>query len=172
MSDGAEEAPERILSVAVGSAEQAKIDASDAVRWALTDLAANMLRVCRGAGRPWDIGPQCSDIVQAYERYREAHGCYPSSDEVQAAVAVPRDEQTPDRDYEYAVQDLVAGSLQLAASRMLGQRMQIARAETQLRDGFNGMQRALDAGQARYQAYLEERRAAERAHRPKAKSRP
>ena len=170
MADGSEDAPENIVTLLSGSGERAKVDTSNAVRWALVDLAANMLRVCRGAGRPWEIGPQCSVVVDACERYREAHGCYPSSDEVQEAVAVPRDELNPDRDYEYAVQDLIRGSLQLTASRLLGQSLQIARGESQLREGFDGMKRVLDARQARHEAYLEARRLAEQAHKPKAKS--
>jgi hypothetical protein len=57
-------------------AEIAENDALAAVEWALRDLAANILRVVRGAGKPYDLGRQAVEFANALVAYREAAGVY------------------------------------------------------------------------------------------------
>jgi len=49
------------------------------LRWPLKRLAANVLRIVRGAGRPEELGRQCAEVVKAYRDYHDALGEWPSS---------------------------------------------------------------------------------------------
>jgi hypothetical protein len=44
----------------------------------LRELTANLMRVTRGAGRPFQIGQQAQGLVEALIAYRDATGLYPS----------------------------------------------------------------------------------------------
>ena len=64
----------------------AKAKAKEDVENELTDFAINFLRVVAGAGRPWEVFRDMVACVNAAQAYREAHGCYPSSWEIAAAL--------------------------------------------------------------------------------------
>ena len=48
----------------------ARRQAMDKVRWALRDLAANLMVITRGAGKPWEIGRQAQQLVNELLAYR------------------------------------------------------------------------------------------------------
>lgn len=151
------------------------IAASD-VRWALIELAANIMRISRGAGRSPDIGPQCVGVIESFEAYRQVVGMWPSSYEISTALAwMPDHEERVQLNWserEYSVADIVGGSLQIAASSLLRQRTQEAAGENQMYRGLNGVyDLRRQAAEERAAAEVAERRA-KRATSPRSKTKP
>lgn len=136
-------------------------------RWrfgvALRQLAANLIRVTRGAGQGYSVGEQANTLLEVAVQYRDAFGHWPSDWEYREAL-----QHEDDRDDEYgprqqrqdAIDTIIRGSLQIAASRMLEQPLQVKAGE-----------RELDAGLRDYVEWQEARRnewaARDAAARPK-----
>jgi hypothetical protein len=57
----------------------------------LRDLTANLMRVARGAGKPYEVGRQTQALIDAMIKYRDATGHFPSSYELTNAVTAERD---------------------------------------------------------------------------------
>ena len=68
-------------------------DAKDLVQWALRDLAANILRVTRGAGKSYELGQQAQYFVECLIAYRQVVGCYPASWDLDAMLGVEKDQE-------------------------------------------------------------------------------
>jgi hypothetical protein len=115
------------------------------VRFFLVKLAANMLRVSRGAGRPSDIGMQCLELLKSFEKYREVVGQNPLSQDIADALNF-RNSREANGYPEYengrtrAIHEILAGSLQYVASEYLNQHPQIATGETQLLEGIRKLE--------------------------------
>lgn len=58
------------------------------VQRALRELAANIMRVVDGNGRPDMIGPQAQALVYAMDAHRSISGRTPSGDEIAAVLSV------------------------------------------------------------------------------------
>lgn len=122
-------------------AEAAREGAVDEVGSRLRDLAANMLRVIRGAGKPWEIGGQAQAVIESMIEYREVVGHFPSSEEVASALDIERDPEwmarasAETRHFDDAQQTVIHGALQIAASRLLGQNTQEAAGRHELFGG-------------------------------------
>jgi len=103
-------------------------------------LAANVIRVVRGAGRPEELGRQCAEVVQAYRDYHEALGEWPSSYLIGETLSVRHREYRAKTDraweWEDAIHQMVAGGLQVAASQLLEQRTQEQAGEREMFDGL------------------------------------
>ena len=112
------------------------------VEWALKDLAANLMRITRGAGKPYLVGRQAQELIEALKAYREAVGLYPGSDEISAALNIQEDLRLSgqlsrsENSRRYAKEMLVRGGLQIAASRLLGQSTQESAGSSELYQGF------------------------------------
>ncbi|MDT9598549.1 hypothetical protein [Sphingosinicella rhizophila] len=113
--------------------------AGQELRWPLKELAANMMRIVRGAGRPEDVGHQCAAVLAAYQAYREATERFPPPEVISEALTLPhREVPGGDRlrqDIEDADEMVVDGSLQIAASRLLDQMTQVAAGREEMRRG-------------------------------------
>ena len=70
MSD--EEKPRLVAQIA--EADLARRRESNRVAWALRNLTANLLRIVRGAGKPYDVMRQIDAFVEAVISYEEAVG--------------------------------------------------------------------------------------------------
>lgn len=121
--------------------------AAEQVRGRLIELAANVLRVSRGAGRPYSVGNECLAVVQAIQAYREAAGQWPPSELIASALdftGPSRDGKMSDeaRAAEYARERIIRGAMQFAASSLLGQRTQISAGESEMRAGIQALDRA------------------------------
>jgi hypothetical protein len=135
-----------------------RIFAEQELRNALHDTAANMLRVIRGAGRPYELVKQFSNVVQIAIKFRDAFGHWPPShmlgemlamhdevhemDEKQSAGRFTKADM--DRWYEdgtmdrkYAEQSIKAGALQIVASQFVGQTLQERAGESEMSHGIN-----------------------------------
>jgi len=105
----------------------------------LIELAANIIRVVRGAGRPYDVIVQCDEVVKAAVEVRDKSKRLPSQESVASALRLKHEEidySKPWADRESARQDMVSGALQIAASRLLGQPLQIAQGEREMHGAY------------------------------------
>jgi hypothetical protein len=140
--------------------EQPRRDALAAVRRALREMTANLLRMARGAGKPYLIVGQLNELTTALIAYSEkSGGMMPSDHEFKKALAPIEydplfrstygDVEAERRD---AIQQIVRGSLQLVASQMLGQSTQEAAGRSEMHAGsralgeINKQQRAPQRG--------------------------
>lgn len=126
-------------------------------RSALRETAANMLRIIRGAGKPYALLMQMSDVVTAAVTLRDITGHLPTEvlervlhgDSETEAIWEKRrtgaiDEATIDRwqedgtiDVKYAESTIKAGVLQIIASQFVGQALQERAGESEMSDGIN-----------------------------------
>jgi len=111
----------------------------------LIELATNLMRVVRGAGRPDDIIDNCAGVLTAALEYQETTKRYPHSFEVASALRL---EHEPIIDYQsfwagrqLAIRDMISGSLQVAASTLIGQRLQIDQGKKEMDGAFREMER-------------------------------
>jgi len=122
-------------------AELARREATLKMRWVLRELAANLMRITRGAGEPWEVGRQTQELVNTLVAHREACGHMPGSEEIAAALAIE------ERNWAQGVSDaasemldagdtIVRGCLQIAASHLLGQNTQLAAARDEMHEGI------------------------------------
>lgn len=104
----------------------------------LQALTANLLRVSRGAGKPWQIPDDALAVVEATLAYQEAAGIGPSCSETEAALSLdwPRGTGSEQCFYD-AERNMVEGAMQMVASELLGQRTQRSAGSTQLHQGWS-----------------------------------
>jgi hypothetical protein len=133
--------------------ERTERHARSMVSWRLRDLTANLIRVARGAGRPYEIEEQAAGLLEACEAYRESVGHGVSSDDIAGMLRV-RHYLDPDREWtgeqhtwNMGEERMVAGALQIAASRLLGQGAQEARGHSEMFDGLQIIERQREENQ-------------------------
>jgi hypothetical protein len=135
-----------------------RIFAEQELRNRLHETAANMLRIIRGAGKPYELVTQLNDVVKAAIKFRDAFGHWPPSHVLSEMLAMHDDVHEMDEkhaagrftkedmdrwyddgtiDRKYAVQAIKAGVLQTIASQFVGQTLQERAGETEMRDGIN-----------------------------------
>ena len=125
-------------------ADLAKREKLDEVERRFVDLASNVLRVVRGAGKPGDIGDQASALAWAYIEFEKVAGHYPFPEHIaEAANIAPTHDQlskmSPENYEEVASEhQIIKGALQIAASRLLRQRTQESAGDNEM---FEGMRR-------------------------------
>jgi coenzyme F420-reducing hydrogenase gamma subunit len=94
------------------------------VERAVRELAANIMRVVNGTGRPEMIGPQAQALVNAMDAHRSIAGCAPSPNEIADVLnIVAKAERVAllnlEREAEMrATQNLMSRALPIAASRL------------------------------------------------------
>lgn len=136
------------LVVTNTGAERARTWATEAVSWAVRDLAANLLRIVRGAGKPHEVVGQIAGLTQALASYREAfgHGLLPHELSGMLSIDHPEEWRTGLKNSAlhrlYAEERIVRGALQVAASRLVEQRTQERVGERELRDGVRDLEDA------------------------------
>jgi len=135
-------------------AELARRQAIDKVRLALRELAANLMRIVRGDGKPWEVGQQAQELVNTLVAYREACGHMPDPDEITAALSI-EDKAGGLSDVALdrldARDTIVRGCLQIAASELLSQNTQLAAGWHEMHEGIRNLEdvreRKLPTGQ-------------------------
>jgi hypothetical protein len=94
------------------------------VERAVRELAANILSVVRGTGKPDLIAPQALALVHTIEAHRSIAGCPPSSGEIAAVLNIAAKAErvallNVDHKVElHATQSMISGALLIAASRL------------------------------------------------------
>ncbi len=149
-------------------AELAAHRAMTEVEVALVRLAANILRVARGAGKGGEIGDNAAAFVDAMERHREIAGFTPTA-ELAPMLRRWREPLARLRGEEYwqaqAELQMVRGALQVVASSLLEQRTQERAGQQELAVGMNTIAGLREAERRRLAA-------ARRAQRAKARAKP
>ncbi len=107
-------------------------------------LAANIIRVVRGAGRPDDIIDQCNEVLKAAIEYHDKTQRFVPYQSVAAALRLEREEIDDYHSYfgqrQLAIRRMVKGSLQIAASSLLKQLTQIHMGQAELDDGYRELE--------------------------------
>jgi hypothetical protein len=137
----------------------------------LREAAANMLRVIRGAGRPGALIKQFHDVVVAAIDFREIAGHGPPAGTVATIIAVDDEademfkkhasgqikQESIDRwdedgtfDEMYAMGTIQRGALQVIASKLLDQAMQVSAGKSEMHEGI----RRLTAARERHRKYV------------------
>ncbi|MDX0127409.1 hypothetical protein GOC15_22810 [Sinorhizobium meliloti] len=126
---------------------RAKIDenwAQEVFNQQLIELAGNIIRVTRGAGKPHEVISQCNEVLKAAIDFRDRVGMLPSSASVANALML---EEAEIRDYvslsgrrKLWRRDTVSGALQVAASTLLRQPLQITRGKREMDDAFDELE--------------------------------
>lgn len=134
--------------VSINSEEDfAKQRALDDIRWPMKELAANMVRVVRGAGRAYDLPRQMVEVIRRVEDYHAAVGCYPSDLEISEMVSLRHIEKTGKDELSAGINKTVQGALQYAASAVVSQATQQSNGENELFEGL----RWIEQGRKRLQ---------------------
>jgi len=119
--------------------------AQDKVDWCLRNLTANLLRVTRGAGKPYEIGRQVQALLEAIVEYNDRTGHFPSEAVFTESLTAERGPEVMERlsdlqhEEDWAEQRIIRGSLQITASRLLGQNTQERHGHHEMLDGFNAL---------------------------------
>jgi hypothetical protein len=132
--------------------------------WAVRDAAANLLRIIRGAGKPHELLAQMKKTIDAAIAFQEAYNYWPF-DEIandlrlenekekflerersgtldKASIERWRDDGTFD---QMGVEHTIfRGTLQIIASRLIGQATQESAGDSEFHDGLRGMERIRD----------------------------
>jgi hypothetical protein len=151
-------------------AEIARGRASTRLEYPLRDLAANMLRVIRGAGKPHMLAAQMLEVLQIMQEYREASGYLPPPDEIKAILDIELPDSLLENISEFefrevdAERDMIRGALQIAASRLLGQLTQERTGDAELSKGFRAREKL---SEDRRRAHAKEMREAAQRAKPK-----
>ena len=115
----------------------------DELTWALQDLAANLIRVVRGAGKPHFLRDYAVAFLNAIENYKEVTGSSPDPDLLAKILSIERDPAIlrqigdDERLRDSLQRDIVRGSLQIAASRLIRQVVQEQSGDTELMQAIN-----------------------------------
>jgi hypothetical protein len=115
--------------------------AEQEVDWTLRQMAANLIRVVRGAGKPFEIAENAQTFILALVKYREVTGDLDVMDQFPAMLSIGakdylrRGLDGAKLDEARAEERAVRGALQVAASRLLGQTTQVKAGEDELSDG-------------------------------------
>ena len=128
--------------------EWARRDVSQALR----ELAANLLRVTRGAGKSYALIGQAIEFVEAVQAYEQKVGQRLDPAALEAMLryrdAEENSEASPYDDVEFAKREISRAGLQVVASRLLRQSTQISRAESDLVDAIRYYREAIEAAKA------------------------
>ena len=138
--------PPRIVATNT-EADVAHVRAIQNVSWAVRELAANLIRVVRGAGRPDDIVDHAVAFTKAMVDYQEAVGSWPSGHDLSVSLSIRQDgewkRQLDDDELDRLLAEghVIRGALQIAASRLLCQTTQERAGDTQMGDGVRQLER-------------------------------
>jgi hypothetical protein len=150
-----------------------------AIRATLRALAANILRVIRGAGRSSELASQAAAFIEACISFKEAAGRFPFTDELEPMLALDyppesiRELDETERALEDAKRTIISGALQVVASELLGQRTQATIGSHELADGARARQAAIkDMHEKRREAAGKSRRAGRPKRKPSRKKAP
>lgn len=110
------------------------------IDWPLRELAANIMRITRGAGRPEYLIDHLVAVLEAISQYQSVAGGNPSGHDYYKILDLDRFHTEgfleARGDWDYAIRDMVEGGLQHAASELLGQGTQQAAGRRQIFEGL------------------------------------
>jgi len=108
-------------------------------------LAANILRVLRGSGQPYSLHIDAANFVNAFTKAQETGrmpnlGLWPTNAEHMRTLGTEQDRERWREDGSLgqanAEDNVIAGALQVVASRLLDQKSQESKGEHEVRQGI------------------------------------
>lgn len=161
--------------------------AQQKLSWAVREVAANLLRIIRGAGKPDDLLVQMSRAIDAAVKFQELHNGVPQNiiandlqirsedEDFYAGLQSGRISQSnfdrwrEDGTFEQMLAEhtILRGALQTIASELLGQRTQKSAGRREFRQGINDL---IDNHEKRVKKSREAARAAARVQKAGKKS--
>jgi hypothetical protein len=131
----------------MGEKTDARQQALSEVRGALRALAANIVQIVRGAGKPLELSAQVEAFSAALGAFEKAaEGRHPKAWEFAGMLRVDIEPKLPtpttedDLAEHYAQHAIIHASLQLAAARLLEQEPGAAEALAELHTALNGFE--------------------------------
>ena len=115
----------------------------------LKELAANIMRVTRGAGRPEDIVSQILSCMEALRAHHDAGGDVIAIDTgpmLRLPARTTASDNYAARERERGLEQVVDGALQVAASQLLDQGTHRSAGERHITDGVRAIKRGGLAG--------------------------
>ncbi|NTI22068.1 hypothetical protein G6M87_09355 [Rhizobium rhizogenes] len=144
--------PKKPTLAVVAENSQKQIDteyAQQRVDRAMVELAANIMRVVRGAGKPEELIRQCVDVVNTAVAFDEVTHAFPSPFSLATAIQLKHDPLEHGNAFwvgrQTAYRKMVSGALQFSASRLLGQLTQERRGESEMDEAFRNLEGAHEA---------------------------
>lgn len=152
--------------------EIARREALGQLEQVLRSLFANLLRVSRGAGKAYEVGPDCVAVIEAYTAYRDVVGYYPASHEISKALNFRTDKFAEDVDHSddemrRAIEWIIAGSFQLVASEFLHQPLQISAGEREIDSGIRELKACREDRIQKFEEEMRERQPLDQLHKRK-----
>lgn len=135
-----DEPPKLSLAASQSEAEKAAEWQMQDIRWATAEFMSNWLRVMRGAGKPHLMIRHLYELANAVKKAVDDGNVYKANCEIESVLqdAVPSYWNGRERDESYHT--IVRGSLQLLASKLVGQGTQQIRGESEINDGIREME--------------------------------
>lgn len=134
-----------------------------AIATALRALAANILRVIRGAGRAGELPDQAVAFIDACINFKEATGNYPFADDLERMLALDDLTELLEKfgEAQYALYEaehtIIRGALQVVASNLVGQRTQATTGGSDMVTGIRDRELALKELNKQRQSKMAER---------------
>lgn len=121
--------------------EREKAQAERELAWESREFAANLLRVMRGAGRPFDLPQQIINLSESILEVSKTARAWAVSSAIEETLqsAVPGGFDA--HEHEECTGMIVSGALQLLASRLVHQRAQEAAGEREMASGIKEQER-------------------------------
>jgi hypothetical protein len=137
------------------------------IDFAIRDLAANLMRVTRGAGKAVLLFRQCTELAKSMSEYHEITGHLPEDFRIQKALSVRSsmlDDIKGEDNLEWtaAIDEMLHGALQMAASRLVHQISQEQAGESQLLAGARRIQLSNEKRNAKFKMEMAAQRAAKK----------
>ena len=138
--------------------DAARERASALLRYRSAVLAGNIMRIVRGAGKPYSMTQECLEFLEAFNAYTRAFPHGVPADEIANALDFRRELDFSENEFyisrEVAIETIVRGSLQIAASRLLEQKLQHSAGESELLEGVREMERLNDESRTKFAAQV------------------
>lgn len=121
------------------------------VQFAVRELAANLLRIIRGAGRPHQLGQDAQALIESLTEYQNRVGRWPFAEEVSAALSIAPSQEFRQQltgaslDRVDAEEMIIRGVLQQVASRLTGQRTHERLGKSEMYEGIRDLRSAQEA---------------------------
>lgn len=156
MSDDEQKRPHIRLAVENDRKSVDKSWARHEIEWPLRELAANIMRVSRGAGDPYKVILQCLAVVEGARSYHDKCGDWPEAADVTSALDF-HDPQLRDYTRTYderrsSIEDIVEGALRLAAGRIVRQKLQEDHGEKDLKQAIRRLEEHRAEQRAKWEA--------------------
>jgi hypothetical protein len=173
-----EDPPKLTVAAETAPHELEKAQAARELAWVTKEMAANMLRVIRGAGRPLDLPQQIINLAEDILEVSKSARVWAVSSAIEEAL------QSANPDWEASESDyyegmIASGAMQWVASRLVRQRAQECAGAREMAEGFKQQERWVERQrqkfweeQARVKAEQLEARRQKRAKARAAKPKP